>query len=243
MKISNNKILITGGGSGIGLGLTERFVKENNTVIICGRRENKLKEISKKHPSVITRKCDLSLASEREALYGWISSEHHDLNVLINNAGIQQWMSISDIDFFQRAKDEITINIEAPVHLTSLFINLKSLNTIINVTSGLAFVPLTKMPVYSASKAFFHSFTLSLRHTLKLRNIEIIEIIPPALNTDLGGKGLHNNAPAVSDFIETIFKQLEQDKTVLTAGFSEAMIKAGPEDLQKTFDRMNNPDN
>jgi uncharacterized oxidoreductase len=99
------------------------------------------------------------------------------------------------------------------------------------------------MPVYSASKAFFHSFTLSLRHTLKLRNIEIIEIIPPALNTDLGGKGLHNNAPAVSDFIETIFKQLEQDKTVLTAGFSEAMIKAGPEDLQKTFDRMNNPDN
>jgi len=152
-------------------------------------------------------------------------------------------MSISDIDFFQRAKDEITINIEAPVHLTSLFINLKSLNTIINVTSGLAFVPLTKMPVYSASKAFFHSFTLSLRHTLKSRNIEIIEIIPPALNTDLGGKGLHNNAPAVSDFIETIFKQLEQDKTVLTAGFSETMIKAGPEDLQKTFDRMNNPDN
>lgn len=242
MKISNNKILITGGGSGIGLGLSERFVKENNTVIICGRRENKLKEISKKHPSVITRRCDLSLVSEREALYNWISLEHNDLNVLINNAGIQQWMSIHDNDFFQRAKDEITINIEAPVHLTSLFINLKSLNTIINVTSGLAFVPLTKMPVYSASKAFFHSFTLSMRHTLKSRNIEVIEVIPPALNTDLGGKGLHNNAPAVSDFIETIFKQLEQDKTELTSGFSEAMIKAGPQDLQKTFNRMNNPD-
>lgn len=242
MKISNNKILITGGGSGIGLGLTERFVKENNTVIICGRREDKLREISKKHPSVITIRCDLALASEREALYNWISLEHNDLNVLINNAGIQQWMSIHDIDFFQRAKDEITINIEAPVHLTSLFINLKSLNTIINVTSGLAFVPLTKMPVYSASKAFFHSFTLSMRHTLKSRNIEVIEVIPPALNTDLGGKGLHNNAPAVSDFIETIFKQLEQDKTELTSGFSEAMIKVCPEDLQKTFDRMNNPD-
>ena len=240
MKISNNKILITGGASGIGLGLTERFVKENNTVIICGRRETKLNEISKKHPSVITRRCDLSLSSEREALYDWISSEHHDLNVLINNAGIQQWMSVFDSDFFQRAKDEIIINIEAPVHLTSLFINLKSLNTIINVTSGLAFVPLTKMPVYSASKAFFHSFTLSMRHSLKSRNIEVIEIIPPALNTDLGGKGLHNGAPAVSDFIETIFKQLEQNKTELTAGFSEAMIKAGPEDLQKTFDRMNN---
>jgi uncharacterized oxidoreductase len=242
MKISNNKILITGGGSGIGLGLTERFVKENNTVIICGRRENKLKEIAKLHPSVITRKCDLSLASEREALYKWISSEHSDLNVLINNAGIQQWMSLTDIDFFQRAKDEITINIVAPVHLTSLFVNLRSLNTIINVTSGLSFVPLTKMPVYSASKAFFHSFTLSIRHSLKSRNIEVIEIIPPALNTDLGGKGLHNNAPAVSDFIDTVFKQLEQGRKELTSGFTEDMIKAGPEDLQKTFDRMNNSD-
>jgi len=234
MKTSNNKILITGGGSGIGLGLTEKFVRENNTVIICGRRESHLKEVSGKYPSVVTRRCDLSKASEREDLYNWISKEHNDLNVLINNAGIQQWMSVSDSDFFQRAKDEI------PVHLTSLFINLKSLNTIINVTSGLSFVPLAKMPVYCASKAFFHSFTISLRHSLKSKNIEVIEVIPPALNTDLGGKGLHESAPPVTDFIETIFKQLEQGKTILTSGFSEAMIKAGPEDLQKTFDRMNN---
>jgi uncharacterized oxidoreductase len=239
MKTSNNKILITGGGSGIGLGLTEKFVRENNTVIICGRRESHLKEVSRKYPSVVTRKCDLSKASEREDLYNWISKEHNDLNVLINNAGIQQWMSVSDSDFFQRAKDEIAINIEAPVHLTSLFINLKSLNTIINVTSGLSFVPLTKMPVYCASKAFFHSFTISLRHSLKSKNIEVIEVIPPALNTDLGGKGLHESAPPVNDFIETVFKQLEEGKTVLTFGFTEAMTKAGPDDLQKAFERMN----
>jgi len=240
MKISNNKILITGGASGIGLGLTKRFVKENNTVIICGRRESLLKEISEKLPSVVTRRCDLSKAEEREDLFKWISEKHKDLNVLINNAGIQQRISISDNDFYKRAKEEIEINIESPVHLISLFINLKSLNTIINTTSGLSFVPLAQMPVYCASKAFFHSFTLSLRHLLKSKNIEVIEMIPPALNTDLGGKGLHSNAPPVSDFIEDVFIQLKQGKSELTSGFSESMAKAGPEDLQKAFDRMNN---
>ena len=239
MKISNNKILITGGASGIGLGLTERFVKENNTVIICGRRESLLEEVSKKYPSVVTRRCDLSKTKEREGLFNWISQKHSDLNVLVNNAGIQQLMSLSDSDFFERAKKEIVINIEAPIHLTSLFTNLKSLNTVINITSGLSFVPMARMPVYCASKAFFHSFTLSLRHLLKSKNVEVIEVIPPALNTDLGGKGLHNSAPPVSDFIDAVFMQLKQGKTELTFGFSEAMIKAGPEDLQKTFDKMN----
>lgn len=239
MKISKNKILITGGASGIGLGLTERFVKENNTVIICGRRESLLDEVSKKYPSVVTRRCDLSKPDEREGLFNWISQKHSDLNILVNNAGIQQLMSLSDSDFFERAKKEIVINIEAPIHLTSLFTNLKSLNTVINITSGLSFVPMARMPVYCASKAFFHSFTLSLRHLLKSKNIEVIEVIPPALNTDLGAKGLHNSDPPVSDFIDAVFMQLKQGKTEITFGFSEAMIKAGPEDLQKTFDRMN----
>jgi len=239
MKISNNKILITGGASGIGLGLTERFIKENNKVIICGRRESALKEVSDKFPSIITKTCDLSIATEREELYKWVLENHNDLNVLVNNAGIQQWLSISDNDFFQRAKEEIAINIEAPIHLTSLFINLESLNTIINVTSGLSFVPLIKVPVYSASKSFLHSFTLSLKQLMKSRNIEVIELIPPALNTDLGGKGIHDYAPPVSDFIESIFEQLKQGKTELTFGFTDAMTKAGPEDLQKAFARMN----
>jgi uncharacterized oxidoreductase len=239
MKISNNKILITGGASGIGLGLTERFIKENNTIIVCGRRESLLKELSVKYPSVITRRCDLSNAVERVDLFRWISENHADLNVLINNAGIQQWMSVTDSDFFKRAKEEIAINIEAPVHLISLFINLKSLSTIINITSGLSFVPMARMPVYSASKAFFHSFTLSLRHLLKSKNIEVIEVIPPALNTDLGGKGLHTNAPPVGEFIEAVFTQLKQGKSELAYGFSESMTKSGPEDLQKAFNRMN----
>jgi uncharacterized oxidoreductase len=239
MNISNNKILITGGASGIGLGLTERFIKENNKVIICGRRKSLLKDVSQKFPSIITKICDLSVAAEREDLYKWISEEHSDLNVLINNAGIQQWMSILDSNFSERPKEEITIKIEALVHLTALFIKLKSIDTIINVTSGLSFVPLTKVPVYSASKAFLHSFTLSLRYLLKPKDIEVIELIPPALNTDLGGKGIHDSAPPVSDFINTAFEQLKMGKTEITFGFSEAMAKAGPDDLQMAFKRIN----
>lgn len=239
MNSSNNKILITGGASGIGLGLTERFIRENNTVIICGRREAALNEVVAQFPSVITRVCDLSIADERKALYQWIQDEHSDLTVLVNNAGIQQWMSVADDNFFERAQAEIQVNIEAPIHLASLFIQLPSLTSIINVTSGLAFVPLTKVPVYSATKAFFHSFTLSLRALVKPRGIEVIELIPPALNTDLGGKGLHDQAPPVSAFIDAIFEQLKQGKTELTFGFSEAMTKASPDDLRAAFDRMN----
>ncbi|GAB3786812.1 SDR family oxidoreductase [Spirosoma horti] len=239
MNSSNNKILITGGASGIGLGLTERFIRENNTVIICGRREAALNEVVAKFPSVITRMCDLAVADERQALYQWIQQEHSDLTVLVNNAGIQQWMSVADDDFFERANEEIRINIEAPLHLASLFIKLPSLTSIINVTSGLAFVPLTRVPVYSATKAFFHSFTLSLRALVKPRGIKVIELIPPALNTDLGGKGLHDQAPPVSAFIDAIFDQLKQGKTELTFGFSEAMTKASPDELRAAFDRMN----
>jgi len=239
MKLINNKILITGGATGIGFALAERFVQENNKVIICGRRESALKEASDKLPSIITKTCDLSVANEREKLFQWIEKEHSDLNVLVNNAGIQQWMSVTDNNFYQRAKEEITINIEAPLHLISLFQNLNSLNTIINVTSGLSFSPLSKVPVYCATKAFFHSFTLSLRYLLKTKNIEVIELIPPALNTDLGGKGIHDFAPPVSGFIESAFEQLKQGKTEISFGFSEEMIKAGPEELQKAFSRMN----
>jgi uncharacterized oxidoreductase len=242
VNLSGNKILITGGGSGIGIALLEKFQELDNTVIICGRRASVLKEVTDKHPDVITRVCDLTSESERVALFDWISREHADLNILVNNAGIQNWMKISDDDFYQKAVEEIAINVYAPLHLLSLFGSLPSLHTVMNVTSGLAFTPLTKVPVYSATKAFFHSFTLSARHLLKSKNIKVIELIPPALNTDLGGKGLHDSAPPVSDFIDAAFVQLAAGKDEVTFGFSEAMSKATPAELKETFNRMNPPE-
>jgi len=239
MNLTDNKILITGGASGIGLGLTERFIQENNTVIICGRRESVLKEVANKFPAVITKVCDLSEEADRIELYNWIAENHSDLNVLVNNAGIQNWMSLPDSNFYQKSSEEITTNVLAPIHLTTLFTNLRSLETIINVTSGLAFIPLAKVPVYCATKAFMRSFTLSLRHMLRSTNIEVIEMIPPALNTDLGGKGIHDGQPAVSDFVESVFQQMKEEKTELTFGTSTGRAKANNETITEYFNKMN----
>jgi len=239
MKISNNKILITGGASGIGLGLTERFIQENNTVIICGRREEVLAAAAAKFPSVITKVCDLSDENERMDLLNWIEQNHPDTNVLINNAGIQNWMRVEEEGFYDRANEEITTNVLAPIHLANLFAGLPSIKTIINVTSGLAFIPLAQAPVYCATKAFMRSFTMSLRRQLKEANIEVIEMIPPALNTDLGGKGLHDAYPPVSEFIASIFEQLKEGKLELTFGMSEGRLKANNDTIAAGFNMMN----
>jgi uncharacterized oxidoreductase len=137
MQLSNNKVLITGGASGIGLGLTERFINENNTVIIVGRRESVLQEAAAKFPSVITKVCDLASEEDRLALYSWVAEHHSDVNVLVNNAGIQNWMGFGDPDFFAKATAEITTNVLAPIHLTSLFIQLPALKAIMNTTNEL----------------------------------------------------------------------------------------------------------
>lgn len=239
MRLSGNKILITGGASGIGLGLARRFREEGNEVLICGRRGSALEAAVAEMPGIVTRTADVSTPAGRIELFDWIAKEHPETNVLVNNAGIQQWMSIEDEDFYERAEIEIATNIEAPVHLTAMFVKLDALDTIINVTSGLSFAPLAKTPVYSATKAFFHSFTLSLRHNLKPKGIEVIEIIPPAINTDLGGKGLHDFAPPVSEFIASIFEQLKQGKNELTFGLSEKAANAGPAELRNIFNILN----
>lgn len=240
MKLSNNKILITGGATGIGLGLTERFIHENNTVIICGRREEALKEVADNYPSVITRVCDLTIESERIKLYDWVAESHSDLNVLVNNAGIMNWTKVTESNFYQQANDEITTNIIAPIHLTNLLLNLPSLDTIINVTSGFAFVPVSGASVYCGTKAFLRSFTLSLRHSLKSKGIEVIELIPPALETDIsGGKNRNMGYPSVDDFVESIFKQIKEGKTELTFGTSETRAKANNDAIAEYYKKLN----
>lgn len=239
MNHTGNKILITGGASGIGLGLTERFARQGNTVLICGRRASVLREAARKIPSLITRQCDLAEESQREDLYAWIRKEHPDLNVLVNNAGIQNWMQPAEAGFYEKAKAEVAINVMAPLHLTSLFLQLPALKTVINVSSGLAFVPLAKVPVYCATKAFMRSWTLSLRQDLKDCGIEVIEVIPPALNTDLGAPGLHDAHPPVSDFVEAIFRQLEAGNTELSFGTSETRLMENNRVIGEWFRRMN----
>jgi uncharacterized oxidoreductase len=231
MKLSENTILITGGSTGIGLAFAERFLEAGNKVIVTGRRENALQNAREKFPDLITHVSDLNIESERISLFDWVTENYPEINVLVNNAGIQQRFNIlktdakNNWDYFNK---EITTNIEAPFHLSMLFAPFfatKEEATIINVTSGLAFTPMAVAPIYSATKAALHSFTMSLRHQLSDTSLEVIEVAPPAVNTDLGGAGLHTLGEPLHEFADGIFKGLKEGKQEIGYGSSVERLR------------------
>jgi uncharacterized oxidoreductase len=244
MDISANTVLITGGASGIGWALAERFLKAGNQVVICGRRADKLQEAQQQYPQLHIRQCDVGQESERVALLNWVRNDLPQVNVLINNAGIQRRTQlVNNQEDWRLSQQEITINLEAPLHLSTLFIPhllQQQKAAIINVTSGLAFVPAAFAPIYSATKAALHSFTLSLRHQLTGTSIEVIELVPPAVNTDLGGTGLHTFGVPVGDFADAMMEGLEAGALEVGYGTSETNRMASREQLDEIFRRMNN---
>lgn len=189
MKTMGQTVLITGGATGIGFALAQAFVKAGNRVIICGRREHKLQEAKIKLPQVETKTCDVSNPQDRQDLFQWAVSKFRDLTVLINNAGIQRQIDFKQGTFdLLNGENEIAPNFEAPVQLSALFIPhlLKQQEAaIVNVTSGLAFTPLSFVPIYCATKAALHSFTISLRHQLSDTSIKVFEVAPPIVDTEL----------------------------------------------------------
>lgn len=244
MKLSGNTILITGGSAGIGLAFAERFLKAGNKVIVCGRREHVLQNAKEKFPDLITRVCNLDIESERAALFDWVTENYPEVNVLVNNAGIQQRFNVlkanakNDWSYFNK---EITTNIEAPFHLSMLFapyFAAKEEAAIINVTSGLAFTPFVIAPIYSATKAALHSFTMSLRHQLSETSVEVIEIAPPAVNTDLGGSGLHVHGEPLDAFADGIFKGLEEGKEEIGYGTSVSRLRMSRDEIDEYTEKM-----
>jgi uncharacterized oxidoreductase len=242
MQLASNTVLITGGASGIGLELARRFMQEGSTVIVCGRREEKLAEARKKHPELKTLVCDLAKERDRKRLHEWAVSEFPRLNVLVNNAGIQRRVRMLDQKRWAPTREEIAINLEAPAHLCGLFLPhlLKQERpAILNVTSGLAFAPMASAPFYSATKAALHSFTLSLRHQLAGTPVQVIEIIPPAVNTDLGGVGLHTFGVAVEEFVNAVAMGLREGEPEIAYGYSQRASRASRPELDEIFQRMN----
>jgi uncharacterized oxidoreductase len=189
MNVTNNTILITGGATGIGFELAKAFVEKGNTVIICGRRAEKLAEAKRQIPTLITQKCDVSNKTARRNLFDFCLKNHPNINVLVNNAGIQR-----EIDFrkgeaeYEQGDSETATNLEACFHLTALFtphFMQKTEAAVVNVSSGLGIMPLVIVPVYSATKAALHSFSISLRKQLARTSVKVFEILPPIVDTDL----------------------------------------------------------
>jgi uncharacterized oxidoreductase len=243
MKITGNTILITGGGAGIGLALTKRFLKEKNTVIICGRNEQKLNEVKAQYPEVYTLVCDLANEKDRIALYEKVVKQFPEVNVLLNNAGIQQRFNLSKSqESWSYYQQEIDTNLSAPIHLISLFIPHLAKQkdaAILNVSSGLAFAPMAAAPVYCATKAAMHSFTMSLRYQLALSHIEVIEIVPPAVSTNLGGAGLHIVDVTPGMFADGVFEGLVKGEAEIGFGTSLRAMHLSRDEADVTIKMLN----
>jgi uncharacterized oxidoreductase len=248
MEMSGNTVLITGGATGIGYAMAESFLAAGNEVIICGRREERLLAAGKNHPDLHFKVSNVAEESDRGRLVDWVTRNFSSLNVLVNNAGIQR-----DIDFtkgaaeFLAGESEIAINLEAPVILSGLFIPLltgKKGAAIINVSSGLGFVPAARMPVYSATKAGIHAFSLALRHQLAKTGIKVFEVVPPAVDTELNAEGRAQRGNFKADlkpaeYVASVMKAFENDVFEIGYGMTEGLIKASRPDLDKSFQQMN----
>ncbi len=188
MILSGRTILITGGTAGIGLAFALKFVELGNEVIVTGRRQSVLDEVKKRHPKLHTIQSDVADPAQIIALARRVKMEFPKLDVLMNNAGIMLHKNLkvpaADLDGFTT---EIDINLSGTIRATSAFIDILTANkgTLINVSSGLAFVPLSSAPIYCATKAAVHSYTQALRFQLEESGVEVIELMPPAIKTAL----------------------------------------------------------
>ncbi len=249
MKVSGNSILITGGGTGIGFSLAQAFAEAGNEVIICGRREERLKQAKEKVTGLHYKVCDVSKANERNRLYDEVDKSFKNLNILINNAGIQRMMFLKKgIEGILPIEDEIETNLRAPIHLAGHFIPFlmkKKEAAIVNVSSGLGFVPMAIAPVYSATKAALHSFTLSMRHQLSDTSIKVFEVIPPIVDTELDGgareqRGQRDRGIQPVEVASAVLKAMEKDEYEIPVGFASGLRQAAHSaGFQEAFNRIN----
>ncbi|MDH0616787.1 MULTISPECIES: SDR family oxidoreductase [unclassified Agrobacterium] len=215
MKIADNTILITGGGSGIGRALAEAFHKAGNRVIISGRRQAVLDEVTAANPGMASMVMDATDAAGIRAFAEALVKAHPTLNAVINNAGIMRPEDIAAApDYLDTAEETIATNLLAPIRLTAALLPhfLKQpAATVLTVSSGLAFVPMVLTPTYSATKSAIHAYSIALREQLKATPVEIIEIVPPYVQTTLMGEGQASDERAMplDAFISEVMDILE----------------------------------
>lgn len=207
MKPTGNTILITGGGSGIGRALAEAFHKQGNQVIIAGRRKSALDEVTAANPGMHALTLDIEDADDFQRFIVDLKTEFPALNILINNAGIMKTEDLkAGTDDLPIVESTIATNLLGPLRLTAALMPVllaQPKATVMTVTSGLASVPRTDFPTYCATKAAIHSWTQSLRAQLNGTSVEVLEIVPPYVQTELTGaqQATDPNAMPLADYI------------------------------------------
>ncbi len=222
MNLEKNTILITGGSSGIGFELAKRTVSRKNKVIICGRSMEKLEQAKKNVPQLEILQCDLSDQNECVRLVDWIKNEYPDLNILVNNAALVHTDDfLGNEDMFEKAQLEFQTNTLAPIHLAQKLLPVLLENEhpyIINVTTGLVYVPKVVYPFYNATKAALHAYTQVLRHQLKRSHIKVIEAMFPAVDTPWHKGNAPKIAIPVDKAVDEMIAGLKQDKEEIRIG-------------------------
>lgn len=210
MKMTGNTILITGGGSGIGRGLAEKFHALGNKVIIAGRNATRLEEVAAANPGMAMMALDIADGAGIEAFAKQVVTEHPALNVVINNAGVMTPEQIdADAATISVAEATVITNLLGPIRLSLALLphlSQQAEATIMTVSSGLAFVPLAMTPTYSATKAAIHSWTMAMRHRLKDSNVRMVELAPPYVQTELmgGQQAVDPHAMPLAEFLDEV---------------------------------------
>ncbi|MCH5462640.1 SDR family NAD(P)-dependent oxidoreductase [Lactobacillus sp. LC28-10] len=222
MKLANHHILITGGTAGIGFALSQKFVELGNTVLVVDSNEEKLDEVKSILPDLVTFRADLSDADERRRLAKWVQSNFWQLDVLINNAGIQRGIDLKRFENLQSwdwYHHELAMNFEAPLHLTLLLLALITRHkesAIMNVSSGLTMTTGARTPIFTASKKAVHGFTQSLRLQLENSNTSVFEILPPSFDNDIGSRSDQTFGSELDNFVSAVMDQLEDGYPEIT---------------------------
>lgn len=229
MKFRNKTILITGGGSGIGSELAISLANDNQ-VIICGRQEDKLRKTAAKNKAISYYVADVSDATQIDSLFERMAKDNIVLDVVFNNAGVVEiWnatkSNLNSRDIFQK----MSTNLTGAVAICNRFIqqaNSRKENLIVNITSELALFPIPIMPFYAATKAGLRVFTKTLRHQLKSTNFRVVELLPPAVDTDMP-RSLGNRGKALSPvvFAQEVISKIEQGNTEFAPGANVPMLK------------------
>jgi uncharacterized oxidoreductase len=250
LDVGGNTVLITGGATGIGFALAEKFVSAGSVAIVCGRRKSKLQAAREKLPALNTKQCDVSVESERRSLLRWTTTRFPTLNILINNAGIQRQMDFASPTLARLPSskdDEVAINLAAPVRLCALFtpkLLKREKAAIMNISSGLAFVPIAMMPIYCATKAAIHSFTLSLRHQLRDTSVRVFEAAPPTTDTELdrtfaGEQEEAYRGISPQEVAAAIIEGMKADKEQIIVGEAQGLYQAALRNPEATFKQLN----
>lgn len=250
MKMNSNTIFITGAGSGIGKGLAEAFHKLGNQVIISGRREQALKKICGAHAGMRYYVLDVTDLGSIRSVAQKVIADFPKLNCVVNNAGVQKYVDLSGGQPMDDAAllAELNTNVLGLIRVSAEFIpqlRKQEHATLMNVSSGLAFVPLARFPVYCATKAAVHSFSVSLRQQLKDSGVKVLELIPPYVDTELGGgsKTRPSGGPVpmpLEQFISDTMEELARDSDEIAIGPAKNLVAAtAPESFKKAFAGMN----